>query len=143
MITVIFLLISVALALALFLAGVGYRIGRAPGKAVFFVGVMSAVGLIALASTACSELGKPSTAAPRAKNVIELVEGCQERHEKIDQWERGQKRQAEDEWIDGQRGWLQSAVKYERIEREAIDMHGELGANCQEKHEDFPLDGPN
>ena len=42
-----------AIALALIMAGVGYRIGHAPGRTIFVLGIVSAGGLIALASTAC------------------------------------------------------------------------------------------
>ena len=44
----------ITIALSLVMAGVGYRIGRGPGKAIFVLGVVSVGGLLTLAATACS-----------------------------------------------------------------------------------------
>ena len=44
------LLWMAAVALSLVVAGIGLRTGKGPGYAVFTLGVMTAVGLIALAS---------------------------------------------------------------------------------------------
>ena len=45
-----------AIAESLLLAAIGYRLGHAPGRAIFVFGIVSAGGLMALAATACSEL---------------------------------------------------------------------------------------
>ena len=137
------ILLLIAVAGSLLFAGVIYNTHYRWSKPISVAGVAVAVGLIALASVACGELGKPSTSAPRADNIVELVQGCDERREKINEWELDQKRQAEGEWIDGRRDLLQSAAKFDQVEREARDMYSELQVNCQEKSKDFPLDGPN
>ena len=50
------LLWMTAIALALAVAGIGYRVSKVVGKAVFAVGVVAALGLIVLVSTACDVL---------------------------------------------------------------------------------------
>ena len=50
------LLRMTAIALALAVAGIGYRVSKVVGKALFAVGVVTAVGLLVLASVACSAL---------------------------------------------------------------------------------------
>ena len=53
------LLWMTAIAIALAVAAVGYRVGRGPGRTVFVLSVVAAVGLIVLASVACdSDAGK-------------------------------------------------------------------------------------
>ena len=61
--------------LALVIAGIGYGVGATRGKAVFVFGVVAAVGLIVMASTACatpadtasSDRPDPTAATPSAK----------------------------------------------------------------------------
>ena len=50
------LLRMTGIAFALAVAGIGFRVGKLVGKAMFAVGVVAAVGLIALASISCSAL---------------------------------------------------------------------------------------
>lgn len=76
--------------------------------------------------------GKPNTSAPRTSdNYNTFWQACDERRGKIDSWEQDELFKVEDEWIDGERGLLQSGVKIERIEEEADNMRRELKNNCE------------
>lgn len=96
---------------------------------LFFVPLL----LVGLSCDAASNLvsGKPNTSAPRAANDIAFWLACDERRQGIDDWERDEERKIEDEWIDGERGFLQSGAKLERIREDARAMRRELQSNCE------------
>ena len=68
-------LLCTGVALSLIVAGISYNHGGKPGKAVFGMGVVVAVGLIALASMACSAL--PDSAKSERQIATEAVECLQ------------------------------------------------------------------
>ena len=86
----------------------------------------------ALSLLACNGLaiGKPSTSAPRASDSYEHQNLCAEKRRAIDDWQQEQKRKIEDEWVDEERGFLQSITKMQRMEEEADAMRRTLRQNC-------------
>ena len=93
---------------------------------------------IAVATVACGAVGgKPSTSAPNTENLGEYLRACDEKMEAIRDWESDQMREVEDEWIEGERGILQSAAKAERVEEEAAAMRNELERNCERNKPDL------
>ena len=81
--------------------------------------------------------GKPSTSAPNTDNLGDYLRACDEKMEAILDWESNQMRKIEDEWIEGERGILQSAAKAERIEEEATAMQNDLRENCDRNKPDL------
>ena len=95
--------------------------------------------ILLLLCSACniSVGGKPSTSAPSTENLGDYLRACDEKMEAIRDWESDQMREIEDEWIEGERGILQSAAKAERIEEEATAMQNELRENCERNKPDL------
>ena len=83
--------------------------------------------------------GKPSTSAPNTENLGDYLRACDEKREAIRDWESNQMRKIEDEWIEGERGILQSAAKGERIQEEATAMQNELRENCERNKPDLGI----
>ena len=81
--------------------------------------------------------GKPSTSAPNTENLGDYLRACDDKMKAIRDWESNQMRKIEDEWIEGERGILQSAAKAERIEEEATAMRNELRENCDRNKPDL------
>ena len=107
-----------------------YQRARAFLPVIFLIPLL----LAGLSCDATSNLvsGKPDTSAPRATNDINAFwEACDEREQSIDDWERDEERKIEDEWIDGERGLLQSGAKLERAKEDARAMRRELRSNCE------------
>ena len=69
------LLWMTGIALALIVAAVAYRLGGFKGKGIFVVGVVAAVGLLVLATMACSAL--PDSAKTERQIATEAVECLQ------------------------------------------------------------------
>ena len=85
---------------------------------------------------ACDGLpvGKPSTSAPgSAESLQKFWVACEGRKRPIREWEDRETRKVEDEWMDEERGLVQSLAKVERIEEEARDLRNELMDNCKAK----------
>ena len=68
-------LLRTGVALSLIVAGISYNHGGKPGKAVFGLGVVAAVGLIVLLTTACNAL--PDSAKSERQIATEAVECLQ------------------------------------------------------------------
>ena len=70
------------IALALVIAGIGYRAGQVKGKAVFVFGVVAAVGLLVMASTACATpadsvpTGQPNSTAAESNSLTDSSQGA-------------------------------------------------------------------
>ena len=94
--------------------------------------------LLPIACDAVSNVtsGKPSTSAPNANDASDYVRSCDEKEDAIRDWERGQERKVEDEWMDGKRGMLQTGMKLEQVAEDAKAMRRELRDNCEAKMSD-------
>ena len=97
------------------------------------------IAILLLLCSACNigVGGKPSASAPNTGNLGDYLRACDEKMEAIRDWESNQMQEIEDEWIEGERGILQSAAKAERIEEEAIAMQNELRENCERNKPDL------
>ena len=88
-----------------------------------------------MAIFACGYVGSsPNTSAPGGDSSrYEFWHACQEREDRIDEWEQDQTRELEDKLIDGEITFMRGAVSLERIEEDARAMRRELTDNCEAK----------
>lgn len=88
-----------------------------------------------LAALSCGSLNsKPSTAAPGIPgDSADFWDACDELEQAIDAWLERQKRQAEDDYLDGT-DLFRVAARYNRDEMEAETMKDELKDNCRIKY---------
>ena len=88
-----------------------------------------------MAIFACGYVGSsPNTSAPGGDSSrYEFWQACQEREDRIDEWEQDQTRELEDKLIDGEITFMRGAVSLERIEEDARAMRRELTDNCEAK----------
>ena len=85
-------------------------------------------------ASARTSIGMTSTAAPRASGSLhDFWIACEERKHAIKEWEAGQMRKLEDEWMDSDLGLLKLGAKAERVKEEADDREDELMENCKAK----------
>ena len=97
-----------------------------------------------LAVLSCGSLNsKPSTTAPGIPgDSADFWDACEEREQAIDAWLERQKRQMEDDYLDGA-DLFRSAARYNRDEREAETMKRELDSNCKAKwYQSLPENDP-
>ena len=95
-------------------------------------------------SLACGALdGKPNVSVSAGVNdPAELNRICSERSQKIDEWERHEKRKVEENFASGESGLLGGMVKYEHIEEDASEWRSQLRENCDAKREELYPDDP-
>ena len=87
-----------------------------------------------LTMLACNVIGgKPNTSAPKADNLNDLQQACQERQAEIDDWQDKEERKLEDEIGKGNNTVLGLMVKLDRIRQDAAAMRDELRNNCRVK----------
>ena len=92
---------------------------------------------VLLSLLACDTVGRPSTSAPSVTGDRDaFLRACSDRQQAIRDWESQQRDKLAEEWMEGDRGLLQSAAKMEKIEQEARDMRQTLDDNCRAKDDE-------
>lgn len=98
--------------------------------------------MIILSVVACNVVsGKPSTSAPRGiEDINDFWQACYDLEDEIDAWAEREKRQAEEDFADGDRTVVGAIVKQELIDDDALAMKRELRDNCNARADEYSED---